>query len=313
MNIHQLLGPSGYENSGKHTKAAGNISRGTASADLETQKDGIHKVSQGSTPVPRKDLEGTVFGQTAGNTKADALADKQTRLNQDSHQYKDLTDSEKQMINELRIRDREVRAHEQAHKAVAGNLAGPVQYSFQTGPDGKKYAIGGEVDIDTSSVPGNPEATARKAEQIIRAAYAAAEPSPQDRRVAAAAQQMLVQARQELRNEEITERAYEQEMRAERAKEAREKAEEEVYEVLKPEEQVDFFENANLIEAGGAEVIDLIQAGNETRKADLPDIFSDSVLAFEGSSAVIEQFLATQEMVSIDGFMNAGGRMDIYA
>ncbi len=298
MNVHQLLGPthSGVGNTKASIRDIGSLNSAVAVEVEDTSKAG----------VKRLDIEGD-------DSKQGKLQRQSSQLEQDSRQYKDLTDSEKKMINELRVRDREVRAHEQAHKAVAGNLAGPVQYSYQTGPDGKKYAIGGEVDIDTSSVPGNPEATARKAEQIIRAAYAAAEPSPQDRRVAAAAQQMLVQARQDLRNDEINERTHEQEMRAERAKEAREKAEEEVQEVVENTEPVDIFETANLIESGGAEVIDLIQQGNETRKADLPDIFSDSVLAFEGSSAVIEQFLATQEMISIDGFMSIGGRMDLYA
>lgn len=297
MNIHQLLGPA-HLGSG----APKDVARNAGSFGAVVADDNETSVKNG---VPRLDIEGE-----GGETNK--LQRQQTKLEQDSHQYKDLTDSEKRMISELRIRDREVRAHEQAHKVVAGNLAGPVQYSYQTGPDGKKYAIGGEVDIDTSSVPGNPEATAQKAEQIIRAAYAAADPSPQDRRVAAAAQQMLVQARQDLRSQEINDRAHKQEMRAERAKEAREKAEEEIQEVVENAEPVDIFETANLIEAGGAEVIDLIQQGNEARKADLPDIFSDSVLAFEGSSAVIEQFLATQEMVSIDGFMSVGGRMDLY-
>ncbi len=311
MNIHQLLGPSGYSNAGKDTNATGNQARGKVSAGLDELEDEI------STKRPTKNLptksEFPVSDTESKTSGIGSIKQQQAKLEQESYQYKDLTDSEKKMINELRVRDREVRAHEQAHKAVAGNLAGPVQYSYQTGPDGKKYAIGGEVDIDTSGVPGNPEATAQKAEQIIRAAYAAAEPSPQDRRVAAAAQQMLVQARQELRNEQIREQSNEQEMRAERLKEARERAEEESAEIVETEEDYDFFENASFIEQGGAEVIDLIQAGNETNKSDLPDIFADSVLAFEGSSAVIEQFLATQDMISTDGFMSVGGRMDLYA
>ncbi len=299
MNIQQLLGPAQQLESGRsRSLARGEQTRSVAMADIQ-ENDSENKVL----------LKGVDGEEGAENNK---LQRQQQRLNQESHQYKDLTDSEKKMVNELRVRDREVRTHERAHKALAGNLAGPVQYSYQTGPDGKKYAIGGEIDIDTSSVPGNPEATAQKAEQIIRAAYAAAEPSPQDRRVAAQAQQMLVQARQDLHSQEVRERNNEQEVRAERVKEVREKAEEAAADVVETEEQYNFFENANIIENGGAEVINLIQAGNESRKADLPDVFADSVLAFDGS-AVIEQFLATQEMISTDGFMSIGGRMDLYA
>lgn len=70
-------------------------------------------------------------------------------------------------IEKLRKRDQEVRTHEQAHIASAGGLAkGGATFSFQHGPDGKQYAVGGEVNIDTSPIVGNPEATIRKAQQI---------------------------------------------------------------------------------------------------------------------------------------------------
>ncbi|WP_303620985.1 putative metalloprotease CJM1_0395 family protein, partial [Methylogaea oryzae] len=70
-------------------------------------------------------------------------------------------------------------------------------FSYERGPDGQQYAVGGEVSIDTSPVPNDPEATARKAEQIRRAALAPANPSGQDISVAAAASQMQAQAQAE--------------------------------------------------------------------------------------------------------------------
>jgi len=106
-------------------------------------------------------------------------------------------------IEKLRKRDQEVRTHEQAHIASAGGLAkGGATFSFQHGPDGKQYAVGGEVNIDTSPVSGNPEATIRKAQQIRAAALAPADPSAQDRAVAASANSLEAQARQELQNTE---------------------------------------------------------------------------------------------------------------
>ena len=102
-------------------------------------------------------------------------------------------------IQELAARDREVRAHEQAHAAVAGQYAGSPTYSFVRGPDGVSYAVGGEVSIDTSPIPGDPEATLHKAQQLRRAANAPADPSSQDGSVAALAAQMEQQARIELR------------------------------------------------------------------------------------------------------------------
>ena len=71
-----------------------------------------------------------------------------------------LSEQELKQVQELKTRDREVRAHEAAHLAAAGSLAiGGASYSYQRGPDGVQYAVGGEVSIDTSAVEGDPEAT----------------------------------------------------------------------------------------------------------------------------------------------------------
>ena len=115
---------------------------------------------------------------------------------------------ERAEIAKLRARDREVRAHEQAHAAAAGGLVtGGPNYTYQRGPDGKQYAVGGEVNIDTSPVPGDPEATIRKARRIRAAALAPADPSGQDRAVAASATAMETKARQEIQQEQREESA----------------------------------------------------------------------------------------------------------
>ncbi|MBU2571339.1 MAG: hypothetical protein KJ725_15175 [Gammaproteobacteria bacterium] len=106
---------------------------------------------------------------------------------------------EQRQIEALKARDAEVRAHEQAHiNAAAGIAVSGASFSYQTGPDGNRYAIGGEVQIDTSPAPGDPEATLRKAESIRRAALAPAQPSAQDFSVAANAARMASDARIEL-------------------------------------------------------------------------------------------------------------------
>lgn len=111
------------------------------------------------------------------------------------------------IVEELKSRDREVRAHEQAHVAAAGGLAkGGPSYTYQYGPDGQAYAVGGEVNIDTS--PGRtPEETISKARQIRAAALAPSDPSDQDRAVAAAAAQLEAQAQQEL-TQQTTEKTF---------------------------------------------------------------------------------------------------------
>lgn len=113
--------------------------------------------------------------------------------------------AERDQIEVLAARDREVRAHEQAHAAAAGQHGSSPTYSFVRGPDGVSYAVGGEVQIDTSPIPGDPEATLRKAQQLRRAANAPAEPSSQDGRVAAQAAQMELQARTELAEQQAVE------------------------------------------------------------------------------------------------------------
>jgi len=112
--------------------------------------------------------------------------------------YTALDERQLQEVRKLAAIDREVRAHEQAHVAVGGQHAGAPQYSYKKGPDGIDYAVGGEVPIDVSVVPGRPEATIAKMEQVRRAALAPAQPSSQDRAVAAQATQTILQARSEM-------------------------------------------------------------------------------------------------------------------
>ncbi len=118
----------------------------------------------------------------------------------------DLSDEDQRQVQELKARDREVRAHEQAHLAAAGaHSKGGPSYEYQRGPDNRQYAVGGEVQIDTSEVSGDPEATIRKAQTIRRAATAPAEPSSQDRSVASSAAQMEAKARQEMTQQQLQE------------------------------------------------------------------------------------------------------------
>jgi hypothetical protein len=125
-----------------------------------------------------------------------------------------LTPEEERQVQELRQRDAEVRRHEQAHAAAGGQYAGAPSYEYQRGPDGRLYAVGGEVRIDTSPIPGNPQATIAKMQTVRRAALAPAQPSPQDQRVAAQAQREIASARAELRDLQAAERAEAAEDRA---------------------------------------------------------------------------------------------------
>lgn len=109
---------------------------------------------------------------------------------------------EAEQIRQLQMRDQEVRSHEAAHAAVGGMYTGHPTYQYQRGSDGRNYAVGGEVSIDVSPVPGDPEATLQKAEQIRAAALAPAQPSAADMKIAQRAQMMATEARMELAQEQ---------------------------------------------------------------------------------------------------------------
>ena len=130
----------------------------------------------------------------AGNRSegADNESKQQERI-QEQQQKQDL-----ELIRTLSQREAEVHAHENAHSAVGGQYAGSASYTYQRGPDGVNYAVGGEVSIDVSVIPGDPAATLQKMQLVQRAALAPAEPSAQDRKVAALAAQQANQARAEL-------------------------------------------------------------------------------------------------------------------
>ena len=102
--------------------------------------------------------------------------------------------AEQAVIQQLKLRDQEVRAHEQAHASVGGVHAGSASFTYTRGPNGALYATGGEVGISTSPVAGDPQATLQKARQIQAAALAPLNLSFQDRAVAARAGQMALDA-----------------------------------------------------------------------------------------------------------------------
>lgn len=141
-----------------------------------------------------------------GSVSQAAIDSVSRRSGTDSSAAGELTDSERQVVSELRSRDREVRAHEQAHANVGGQYAGAPQYDFVTGPDGRRYAVSGSVSIDVSEVPNDPEATADKMEVVRRAALAPSEPSAQDRAVASEASSREREARAELARQQAEER-----------------------------------------------------------------------------------------------------------
>jgi hypothetical protein len=124
---------------------------------------------------------------TGRGTARESRQDKEKSNDARTVSRQELTAEEKAQLRELQARDREVRAHEQAHAAAGGAIAGAPTYTYQTGPDGRRYAVGGEVAIHARPSASDPQAAIRQLQQVVRAALAPATPSSHDRAVAAEA------------------------------------------------------------------------------------------------------------------------------
>lgn len=155
----------------------------------DDQQSGTDARTGGNTGVASKDGSSGADGKKA--SKAGSKASSGTGNG-------DLDAQQVQDVEKLKKRDQEVRAHEQAHMAAGGQyVRGAASFTFEVGPDGHRYAVGGEVSIDMSAVPGDPAATVRKMAAVKAAALAPADPSGQDLSVAASADGAASKARRE--------------------------------------------------------------------------------------------------------------------
>lgn len=181
-----------------------------AAAESSPQEAGIGR--EGNRPQadfsfePKSTSESStddqVNGQSEDETSEESAEEQRGRTSGDQEQSPEAEREEQEKVQELQARDREVRTHEQQHAAVGGQYAGSPSYSFERGPDGKSYAVEGEVKIDVSPVQGDPAATIQKMDVVRRAALAPAQPSSADRSVAAKASSQAAQARAELVQEQ---------------------------------------------------------------------------------------------------------------
>jgi len=128
--------------------------------------------------------------------KEKELDEKKAQEAKKSSNPDELSEDEERLVKDLSSRDSEVKAHEAAHQAAGGGMTGAASYTYQQGPDGKMYAIGGEVSI-SSPKGSSPEETIKNARQIAAAAMAAGNPSPQDFAIASSARLMEMQAQQQ--------------------------------------------------------------------------------------------------------------------
>lgn len=173
------------------------VSISEAGRRISEQSPPVNQAIQSDTST---DSEATAASEETGisdETSAEQASGREQEASRETAEQRQ-QEADLAQIRQLKTRDAEVKAHEAAHAAVGGQLAGTPSYTYQRGPDGVRYAVAGEVPIDVSVIPGDPQATLEKMQQVQRAALAPAEPSSQDRQVAAQASQQAATARAEI-------------------------------------------------------------------------------------------------------------------
>lgn len=169
-----------------------------ASVTMRGEEDDIARATGGVAPQEIEAREDEAAQRVAGaEDKSGSRSPDGSSSGPASAGQDELSEEEEAKVRELQSIEREVVAHEAAHQAAAGRFGGPVSYSYTKGPDGKDYITGGEVPIRMEK-GATPEETIRNMQQVQRAATAPADPSGQDRSVAAQAAAIAAQARSEM-------------------------------------------------------------------------------------------------------------------
>jgi len=180
-----------------------------SSQGTQSQRDGTLPATRSGAPPDSQELQPyriTISEEAlrkAGLLKDESQTDKAGASAQNNSSSTS-NDQETRELESLKRTDREVRAHEQAHVSAGGSLVrGAASFGYATGPDGRLYAVSGEVSIDSSPVQDDPEATIHKMTQVTKAALAPAQPSGQDRAVASAAIKIQVEAQQQVTQQQL--------------------------------------------------------------------------------------------------------------
>ncbi len=181
------------------------------SGNVDSDDHNIQKVTKGTDDFPgtrnNTNPSDNSTEQKIPENKKNTANKGKTAANRSS-KNSGLTEKELRIIKELKAIDTKVRRHEMAHIAAGGQyITSGAHYQYQKGPDGNNYAVAGDVHIDTSPVPGDPEATIAKMRKVREAALAPADPSPQDKKVAAESSFIAAKALSELMRMQAEQRA----------------------------------------------------------------------------------------------------------
>lgn len=148
----------------------------------------------------------TIYQQLAQKRSELASVDKKELEKSAESSYDEIQNSNtkydekdyQRVIDKFENLDAKTKVHEQAH-AANGTTTAPIQYNYQVGPDGKLYASGGSVRLDTS-IPDDEGAANAKLEELKDASSAPSQLSAADAQIARTANlnKMLLQAQGEV-------------------------------------------------------------------------------------------------------------------
>ncbi|WP_037458524.1 putative metalloprotease CJM1_0395 family protein [Shewanella sp. HN-41] len=175
--------------------------------DVKTQKDKAAQAEAAREQEEKQQALAAIFAAQNSQARVNAQGEEEPK-NATQAQSSEIAKEKQQQVEEqeaikqqetqvatLKSRDLEVKAHEHAHATVGGQYAQSPSFKYQKGADGQRYAIDGEVQIDVSAVPGDPQATINKMKQVYAAAMAPVDPSSADIRVATEALKKMDEAK----------------------------------------------------------------------------------------------------------------------
>ena len=173
-----------------------------ASVTMKGTEEDLNRVSGGITT---EDIESKAQEETRNPEDTQNIIKSEAEKREARKKEDEAEEDREAETQELEDIQREVITHEAAHQAAAGELGGGVSYTYTEGPDGRNYITGGEVPIKLKQGR-TPEETLRNMQQVQRAASAPADPSGQDRQVAAKAASIAAKARREITREKTESR-----------------------------------------------------------------------------------------------------------
>ncbi len=153
--------------------------------------------AEASRGIPSQPDEVSISAAGRRLAAQDAEASESSDASPGPKKPEQLSEKEKQEVSKLKARDQEVRRHEQAHIAALGG--GSAHFTYEVGPDGRRYAVEGEVPVSIKSSSGDPQSTIREARKVAQAAVAPAQPSGADYAARKRALEVERKAREELR------------------------------------------------------------------------------------------------------------------